>query len=125
MAKLTLDANGNNALSADFDAGNIVQYGYGTDYAGAGAYGQTNFSLFAASTGWRFVDGLYATEYNYDDERFIGTMQWFQDQIANGNMAAYEDMASLGSSAGNSRLAGASDSPLGNAASLRPRNRRT
>ena len=55
--------------------------------------------MFAASTGWNFVDSLYATSYNYDDERFIGTMQWFQDQIANGNMASYEDMASLGASA--------------------------
>ncbi|MEM7111478.1 MAG: sugar ABC transporter substrate-binding protein [Chloroflexota bacterium] len=99
LAKLTLDANGNNALSADFDAGDIVQYGYGTDYAGAGAYGQTNFSLFAASTGWRFVDGLYATEYHYDDPRFIDTMQWFQDSIQSGIFAPYEDMVSLGSSA--------------------------
>ena len=28
-------------------------------------------AIFAASTGWRFVDGLYATAYNYDDPRFI------------------------------------------------------
>ena len=74
-------------------------YGYGADYPGSGAYGQTVFSMFAASTGWRFVDGLYATEYNYDDQRFIDTMQYFQDQIAAGTFASYEDMASLGSSA--------------------------
>ena len=76
-----------------------ADYGYGADYPGTGAYGQTVFSMFAASTGWNFVDDLYATSYNYDDQRFIDTMQYFQDQIAAGNFAPYEDMASLGSSA--------------------------
>ena len=99
MAKLTLDSAGNNALSADFDASDVVQYGYGADYPGAGAYGQTVFSMFAASTGWNFVDGLYATEYNYADQRFIDTMQWFQDSLVAGTMAPYEDQASLGNSA--------------------------
>ncbi|MEM8857708.1 MAG: sugar ABC transporter substrate-binding protein [Chloroflexota bacterium] len=99
MAKLTLDENGNNAMSADFDASSITQHGYGADYPGSGAYGQTVFSMFAASTGWNFVDGLYATAYNYDDPRFIATMQWFQDSIASGTMISYEDVSSLGSSA--------------------------
>ena len=99
MKKLTLDANGNNGLSPDFDKDNVVQYGYGTDIPGAGAYGQTQYSMFAASTGWRHVDGLYATEYNYDDPRFIATMEWFQTNLEDGFIAPYEDMASLGSSA--------------------------
>ena len=99
MQKLTLDANGNNALSPDFDSSNVVQYGFGTDLPGAGAYGQTQYSHFAASTGWNFVDGLYATEYHYDDPRFIATMDWFQDNLEAGTIAPYEDMASLGSSA--------------------------
>ncbi|MFK7801571.1 MAG: sugar ABC transporter substrate-binding protein [Anaerolineae bacterium] len=99
VKKLTIDENGNNGLSADFDKDAVVQYGYAADYPGSGAYGQTVFSMFAASTGWNFVDGLYATEYNYDDPRFIATMQWFQDMIADGYFAPYEDVASLGSSA--------------------------
>ena len=99
VKKLTIDENGNNGLSADFDKDNVAQYGYAADYPGTGAYGQTVFSMFAASTGWRFVDGLYATEYNYDDPRFIATMQWFQDMIADGYFAPYEDVSSLGSSA--------------------------
>lgn len=99
MARLTLDSAGNNALSDDFDATDIVQHGYGADYPGTGAYGQTVFSMFAASMGWDFVDGLYATEYHYDDQRFIDTMQWFQDSLQAGTMASYEDQASLGNSA--------------------------
>ena len=42
------------------------------------------------------MDGLYATEYHYDDPRFVATMQWFQDMIAGGFFAPYEDVASLG-----------------------------
>ena len=99
MAKLTLDSAGNNALSADFDADDIVQYGYGADYPGSGAYGQTVFSMFAASTGWNFVEGLYATAYNYDDPRFIATMQWFQDSIQAGTMIPYAEVSSLGNGA--------------------------
>ena len=108
VKRLTIDANGNNGLSPDFDKDNVEQYGYAADYPGTGAYGQTVFSMFAASTGWNFVDGLYATEYNYDDPRFIATMQWFQDMIADGYFAPYEDVSSLGSSsmfaAGNAAL---------------------
>ncbi len=98
VKRLTIDENGNNGLSPDFDSSNVVQYGYTADYPGTGAYGQTVFSMFAASTGWNFVDGLYATEYHYDDERFIATMQWFQDMIADGYFASYEDVSSLGAS---------------------------
>lgn len=98
VKRLTIDANGNNGLSADFDPDNVVQYGYTADYPGTGAYGQTVFSMFAASTGWNFIDGLYATEYYYDDPRFIATMQWFQDMIADGYFAPYEDVSSLGAS---------------------------
>lgn len=99
MKKLTVDANGNNGLSPDFDKDNVAQYGYGTDISGAGAYGQTQYSFFAASTGWNFVDGLYATEYHYDDPRFIATMDWFQDNLEAGFIAPYEDVASLGNTA--------------------------
>ena len=61
-AKLTIDANGNNALSADFDGGNVDTYGLALPYSG-GAYGQTQWSMFAVSNGWQFNDGLYDTKY--------------------------------------------------------------
>lgn len=96
---LTVDENGNNALSPDFDKDNVATYGYGTDINGAGAYGQTQYSHFAVSTGWNFIDGLYATEYHYDDPRFIATMEWFQTGLEEGWIAPYEDMASLGNTA--------------------------
>lgn len=99
VKKLTIDANGNNALSPDFNKDDVATYGYGTDINGAGAYGQTQYSHFAASTGWNFVDGLYATEYHYDDPRFVATMEWFQTGLEEGWIAPYEDVASLGNTA--------------------------
>ncbi|MEM9776395.1 MAG: sugar ABC transporter substrate-binding protein [Chloroflexota bacterium] len=98
VKKLTLDENGNDGLSPDFDKTKVVRYGYAADYNGTGAYGQTVFSMFAASTGWNFVDGLYATEYYYDDQRFIDTMQWFQDMISDGYFAPYDEVVSFSSS---------------------------
>lgn len=78
VAQLTLDANGNNGLSADFDRGNVAQYGLITGQGG-GFNGHEQWSHFAASTGWTFTDGPWAESYHYDDPRFIETIQWYAD----------------------------------------------
>ncbi len=97
VAKLTIDANGNNALSPDFDPSNVDTYGIALPYSG-GAYGQTQWSMFAVSNGWQFNDGLYDTKYNYEDPRFIETIQWYADMSLVENIAApFADIASLGS----------------------------
>jgi multiple sugar transport system substrate-binding protein len=97
IAALTLDANGNNGLSADFDAANVVQYGFATDGMG-GAYGQTQWSALAVSTGWTFNDGPWSTQYYYDDERFIGTAQWWADlALVHGFAPTLDQVTSLGS----------------------------
>ena len=49
IARLTIDANGNNGLSPDFDKNNVVQFGFGNQFGGAGAYGQTEWSWLAVS----------------------------------------------------------------------------
>jgi len=98
-AKLTMDANGNDASSADFDASAVEQYGLALDYSGAGAYGQTQWSLFSASNGWSFNDGLYDTKYYYDDEKFIETIDWYAGlSLDKGIAAPYADVSSLGAS---------------------------
>lgn len=98
MAKLTLDENGNNALSPDFDADNVVQYGLTMSYDdGGGAYGQTQWSHFAYSNGFQFIDGLYAEEYFYDDPALIETLNWYQNMMIDESLAApFENVASLG-----------------------------
>ncbi|MBL8133256.1 MAG: sugar ABC transporter substrate-binding protein [Anaerolineae bacterium] len=96
IAALTIDANGNNALSPDFDKSNVVQYGYIPDGMG-GAYGQTQWSAYTASLGWTFNEGPWATSYNYDDQRFIDTIQWWADlALEYGYSPAFSDITSLG-----------------------------
>ena len=99
LAKLTLDANGNNALSPDFDSSKVDVYGIAFPYSG-GAYGQTQWSMFTASNGWQFNDGLYDTKYNYEDPKFIETIQWYVDMSLVEHVAVpFEDIASLGGDA--------------------------
>jgi len=98
VAQLTLDANGNNGLSPDFDKDNVVQYGFTNDWATAAGYGQTSFSVFTASTGWEYNNGLWGDEYYYDDPRFIQTIQWIADLwLEKGYAAPYADVSGLGS----------------------------
>jgi multiple sugar transport system substrate-binding protein len=76
IARLTLDANGNNGLSPDFDKENVVQYGLIVNGMGE-AYGQTEWSWLSNTTGWQHNNGVWGNEYYYDDPRFIATMDWF------------------------------------------------
>jgi multiple sugar transport system substrate-binding protein len=97
IAQLTIDANGNNGRSPDFDKSNVVQYGFATDGPG-GAYGQTQWSTLAVSTGWTFNNGVWGDEYYYDDPRFIATAQWWADLALEHGFAPTQDqVASLGS----------------------------
>jgi multiple sugar transport system substrate-binding protein len=99
VAALTMDANGNNGLSPDFDKENVVQYGFVQDGTG-GAYGQTQWSPFAVSTGWAFNDGPWSTNYYYDDPRFISTVQWWADMnLVQGFTPSFEEISSLGATA--------------------------
>ena len=46
--------------------------------------------------GWKFIDDLYATEYHYDDPRFIATIEWYKGLIDKGYAPSYEEVSSLG-----------------------------
>jgi multiple sugar transport system substrate-binding protein len=98
IAKLSIDENGNNGLSPDFDPTKVKQYGLIVNGDGEG-YGQTEWSWLAATTGWRHIDELYATAYNYDDPRFTGTIQWYADLMKKGFIMPLEQVTSLGGSA--------------------------
>jgi multiple sugar transport system substrate-binding protein len=77
VARLTLDENGNNGLSEDFDADSVVQYGFLYNSSG-GFSGQTEWSAFAGSTGWHHTGGeVWSETYYYDDPRFIATIDWY------------------------------------------------
>ena len=99
LAQLTLDANGNNALSPDFDKANVAQYGYASNGMG-GPYGQTEWSWLSNTTGWSHNNGLWGNQYNYDDPRFIGTAQWLANLwLVQGVAQPLEEQTSLGRTA--------------------------
>ncbi len=83
IAQLSVDENGNNGLSADFDKTKVKQYGLIINGAGE-AYGQTEWSWLTATTGWTYNDGLYDTKYYYNDARFIDSIQWVADHDGQG-----------------------------------------
>ena len=100
IARLTIDANGNNGLSPDFDANNVEQYGFVTDFSGSGAYGQTQWSWLTHTTGFEFNNGTWGDEYYYDDPRFSQSVQWMADlMLDKGFMPSMEDQGSLGHAA--------------------------
>ena len=83
LAKLTLDANGKNALDPGFDPSNIKQYGLLIDGQVDG-YGQVEWSHFAVSNGFKFDDGPWATHLNYDDPKLAETIQWIANMMKKG-----------------------------------------
>ena len=97
IARLSLDANGNNGTSAEFDAANVVQYGF--LFPGSGGFaGQTEWSAFAATTGWHHTNNeVWGSQYYYDDPRFIQSIQWYFDQSTVNHFApALADVQGLG-----------------------------
>ena len=94
IAQLTLDENGNNGLSPDFDKTKVKQYGFALSVGDP--YGQTHWSSFAASTGWRFIDEPWAEEYHLEDPRLAETIQQLADlSLVHGFAAPEEQVASL------------------------------
>jgi multiple sugar transport system substrate-binding protein len=102
IARLTLDSAGRNGLDPAFDANNIVQYGFTTQFGG-GAYGQTEWSWLTASNGFTFNNGVWGDEYYYDDPRLAEALSWltglwlekpyspsFEDQNALGRTALFQ-----------------------------------
>lgn len=98
LAKLTVDENGKNALDPAFDKSKVKQYGLIINGGGEG-YGQTEWSWLAATTGWRHIDNLYATQYHYDDPLFINTIQWYADEMAKSEIMPLELVTGLGGAA--------------------------
>jgi len=96
IMKLSVDANGNTGDSADFDSDNVEVYGLGIE-GNFGAFGQTTFSAFAASTGFQFLDvNPFGDSANYDDPRLAATIDWFARMMDMGYAVPIEDVESLG-----------------------------
>lgn len=95
IAKLTLDSSGRNALDPDFDAQNVVQWGFSGGAGDASSGAQPDWSGFAASTGFQLTDGPWTTTYHYDDQRVIDTIQWWADlHLVHGYAPGSDQLAS-------------------------------
>jgi multiple sugar transport system substrate-binding protein len=86
IAKLTVDKKGKHGDEAGFDKKNVATYGLGLPGSGAGN-GQTEWSYFAATTGWQFTDkNPWGSKYNFDDPRFQQSISWWKGLIDKGYM---------------------------------------
>jgi multiple sugar transport system substrate-binding protein len=98
VKKLTVDAKGNDAASPAFDKKSVAVYGYQNPGAG-GMLGQTEWSHFAASNGFRHQDKPWEPQFHYDDPKLAETLGWLAGLPAKGLSASYENVKSLGADA--------------------------
>jgi len=98
VRKLTVDAKGNNATGPNFDKKNVAVYGYQNPGSG-GMTGQTDWSHFAVSYGFKFQDKPWDPKFYYDDPKLAETLTYLAGLPAKGLSATYENTKSLGSDA--------------------------
>lgn len=96
VRRLTLDTQGRNATDPAFDRRSVAVYGYQSPGPG-GMFGQTEWSHFAASTGFRVQERPWALPYRYDDPRLAGTVDWLAGLPAKGLSAPYAYTKGMGS----------------------------
>jgi len=84
IARATVDTRGRNGLDPAFDKTKIKTYGYLPEWAD-GAQGQNGWGIFAAGTGFTYLDkNPWGTQYKYDDPRLAQTIDWFKSLVAKG-----------------------------------------
>lgn len=98
VRKMTLDAKGRSAASPHFDRRNIATYGYQNPGTG-GMVGQTEWSHFAVSNGFRYQDKAWDGHFHYDDPRLAETIDWLAGLPGKGLSASYQNTRSMGSDA--------------------------
>ena len=101
IAKLTTDEAGNDALSPKFDKSKVKTYGYQVAGDG-GMMGQTEWSHFAVSNGFKFQDKPWDPKFYYADPKLAETISWITSLINKGISASLTDVGTgrLGSSDG-------------------------
>ena len=87
-AQLTLDVNGRSSLDPAFDSQAVTQYGFlPFTYGSGSAFGQAEWSHFAVSNGFHFLENGAGIHYRYDDPRFIETIDWLASLSLNKGIA--------------------------------------
>jgi multiple sugar transport system substrate-binding protein len=94
VARLTVDENGRRGDEPGFDKDNVKVYGLGLENSGSGL-GQTQWSHFAVSNGWQFLnENPWGNQYRYDDPKLIETIAWWRSLIEKGYMNSLAASAS-------------------------------
>ncbi|MFC1440822.1 sugar ABC transporter substrate-binding protein [Streptacidiphilus sp. N1-10] len=76
VAHLTVDDKGVRGDQPGFDKAHVKTYGFGA-IAAKDFIGESTWSSFVATTGWTLGDkATWPTVFNYDDPRFVQTMDW-------------------------------------------------
>lgn len=98
IARLSRDEAGHDGLSPDFDPKKVKVRGFQTSGAG-GMSGQTEWSHFAVSNGFRYYDGPWSRHFNYADPKLAETLSWLAELSKKGYSAPLSDVSKLGASA--------------------------
>ena len=93
VAHLTIDNNGKRGDEPGFDKNNVKMYGLGSDGAGGGGWGQTQWSAFTGSAGWQPTDkNPWGTKFNLDQPAFQDTLNWYFGLAEKGYMPSFEEI---------------------------------
>lgn len=95
VRKLSIDEAGNHAGSDKFDKSKVKVFGFQTP-GGGGMMGQTEWSYFAVSNGFKFQDKVWENKYYYDDPKLAETISYLAGLPDKGISAPYEQTKSLG-----------------------------
>jgi multiple sugar transport system substrate-binding protein len=84
IAHMTIDDKGVRGDEPGFDKNHIKTYGFG-QMASKDFLGQTTWGPFVSTTGWQMGnDPTWPTALNYDDPRFVQTMDWVRGLVDKG-----------------------------------------
>ncbi|WGY73525.1 sugar ABC transporter substrate-binding protein [Burkholderia cepacia] len=98
VRKLTVDANGVNALDPKFDKKKVAVYGYQTP-ADINMTGQNTWSFFAVSDGLQLQAKPWDAKYAYADPKLVDTLQYLASLPAKGVSDSFANVKALGSDA--------------------------
>lgn len=90
---MALDANGNNALSPDWDPENVVRQGFLPEWSD-GFTGQNGWGNLAAALGWEFFTP--EGDLNFDAPELVTTLEWYQSMVDIGVMQPFDETSTLG-----------------------------
>jgi multiple sugar transport system substrate-binding protein len=98
VARLSVDETGRRGDDPRFDARRVRVHGYQTPGAG-GMFGQTEWSHFAASAGFRFQAQPWDPALRYDDPALVDTLTWLASLSGRGWSATAAAIGKMGADA--------------------------